>query len=255
MGKFLHILVVCPADNRVMEEVVLRDRIGAVITAAGIHKGGVNPLQLLQFPVREAAAGQLRRQSLQLRQRPVAFFNIRRVNIRHHRSPARHHIDELLSLQDLNGLPHRGPADIESLRKLGINDLFSRLQHTRDDPAAYHLINAALCGNSPQVFHVFRYRHKLSPSQICCSFYSTIIYHKPFGFAIISAGRRIPHRRFKKIFRFSHFLFDILFSYAMIGIGKPIRDVEMTGFQTLIWRSAIWILKRSKRRPKAIRPT
>lgn len=102
VGKFLHILVVCPADNRVMEEVVLRDRIGAVITAAGIHKGGVNPLQLLQFPVREAAAGQLRRQSLQLRQRPVAFFNIRRVNIRHHRSPARHHIDELLSLQDLN---------------------------------------------------------------------------------------------------------------------------------------------------------
>lgn len=73
VGKFLHILVVCPADNRVMEEVVLRDRIGAVITAAGIHKGGVNPLQLLQFPVREAAAGQLRRQSLQLRQRPVAF--------------------------------------------------------------------------------------------------------------------------------------------------------------------------------------
>ena len=81
VGKFLHILVVCPTDNRVMEEAVLRDRIGAVITAAGIHKGGVNPLQLLQFPVREAAAGQLRRQSLQLRQRPVAFFNIRRVNI------------------------------------------------------------------------------------------------------------------------------------------------------------------------------
>ena len=73
VGKFLHILVVCPTDNRVMEEAVLRDRIGAVITAAGIHKGGVNPLQLLQFPVREAAAGQLCRQTLQLRQRPVAF--------------------------------------------------------------------------------------------------------------------------------------------------------------------------------------
>lgn len=73
VGKFLHILVVCPADNRVMEEAVLRDRIGAVITAAGIHKGGVNPLQLLQFPVREAAAGQLCRQTLQLRQRSVAF--------------------------------------------------------------------------------------------------------------------------------------------------------------------------------------
>ena len=32
--------VVCPHDNRVMEELSLRDRIGAVITAAGIHKGG-----------------------------------------------------------------------------------------------------------------------------------------------------------------------------------------------------------------------
>ena len=71
VGKFLHILVVCPADNRVMEEAVLRDRIGAVITAAGIHKGGVNPLQLLQFPVREAAAGQLCRQTLQDRKSVV----------------------------------------------------------------------------------------------------------------------------------------------------------------------------------------
>ena len=70
----------------------------------------------------------IRQDSVQLRQLPF------RDLLRRHRCSAGHHIDELLPLQDLVGLPHGSTADVEVSGQLGIQNLLPGLKEAGDDP-------------------------------------------------------------------------------------------------------------------------
>ena len=105
-------------------------------------------LELKKVVLRQLPAGKLRRERLQIRQGPVAFFDILRVERRDHRCSSRHDEHQLLALQQLQGLAYGRAADAEIFSELGIEDFLSGLENACDDPVADRLIDR-LTGGLP----------------------------------------------------------------------------------------------------------
>ena len=93
-------------------------------------------------------AGKLRRERLQIRQRPVAFFDILRVERRDHRRSSGHDEHQLLALQQLQSLAHGRAADAEIFSELRIENFLPGLENACDDPVADRLIDR-LTGGLP----------------------------------------------------------------------------------------------------------
>ena len=159
------VFVVRRVDDQFVEAGVVSDDRGGVALDVGLGRGLQLLLQLLEHGVGQIPAGELRGQRVDLRQRPVAFFEVLHIEIRDHGRAAGDHTDQLLVLQQLERLPHGRAADVEVGGQLRIQDLLAGLHDAGDDPVADRLINNTFCRLALQRLRAFRDGHASASCQ------------------------------------------------------------------------------------------